>query len=198
MKGGYDKPFIIRMPLPLFLKLGKMKEKAFVMAILSFSDNGKGTCWASLETIAKRAGMSVGLASILKRELTKKGILKVIKTRIVPGGNLLEVQVSPHLVKPRLQENANQASLPETIQLNETYKNKQYDDEILNTYNKKIDEIIEWAYTRSRTPPSCSEDAFRRAVVRGISRLGYKRVYSFYDGEFSAIAFLTNIKNTRN
>lgn len=78
--------FVIKIPMTLFNQLETISEKAVMMAILSFSDNGRGECWAGQRAIAKRAGCSGETVVNLKKKWFKSGLLKKTGKKKVIGG----------------------------------------------------------------------------------------------------------------
>lgn len=193
IKNKYDIPFIIRMSLDLFLNLEKAKDKVFMMAVYSFSNNGQGSCFAGMKMIAERAGMSVGLVHQLKKKYIKKGYLKVLGKKKTLGGYVEEVKISAQWMNPRFQNTSKKYSSSETKHLNETLKTKHYD--VYESNKEKIDNMVKWAYTRANNPPSCSEEAFVGSLLKAINNSSFDKVYSCFVSETSAIAFLTNIKH---
>lgn len=193
IENKYKSPFILRMSLDLFLNLEKAKDKAFMMAIYSFSNNGQGTCYAGLSKIAERAGMSVGLAHQLKKKYINKGYLRKIGQKKTLGGCVDEVKISVQYVNPRFQNTSKKFSSDETKHLNKTIKLKHND--VYESNKKEIDAMVEWAYTRADNTPSCSREAFVGSVLKAINNSSFDRVYSCFVKEESAIAFLTNIKH---
>ncbi len=78
--------FEIRMSVQLFEQLETSTEKAVIMAILSFSNNGKGDCFAGQRQIAARAGCSKGTVTYVIAQLIKKGFLARIGKKKTIGG----------------------------------------------------------------------------------------------------------------
>lgn len=142
MKEDTKKPFILRMPLPTYLTLKKANEKSFLMAIFSYCDNGKGICWAGLRDIKDRAGVSLGTASLLKRQLLKQGIIEKVGRRKSYGKYVDEIKINVQLANKDVQNTANQSSSPEQKQLKDTYKYIQQGGELKTDNKENINSIL--------------------------------------------------------
>lgn len=92
--------FILRID-PQLLKVAKTgNEKAVLVAMLSFSDNGLGECWASHVKIGKVAGVS---DKTVKKSIESTGVFGVVGKKKANGGlvNVYKVrsEYEPLLIK---------------------------------------------------------------------------------------------------
>lgn len=124
MKEEKNRQFILRMSLPLFKLLETATEKAIAMSILSFSDNGKGKCWAGQRKIAKRAGCSPGSVSNFKKKWIKKRVFERVGKKKVIGGWSDILRLSGQWLTTSGQKQILKRSTSDHKQLKETIKLK--------------------------------------------------------------------------
>lgn len=78
--------FILRIPLKTWESWGTSTERSVMFAIFSYTNNGKGECFAGFRKIAKRAGCSYDTAREVTKRMIEKGVLKENGYRSVRGG----------------------------------------------------------------------------------------------------------------
>ena len=79
-------PFIVRIPLPVLTALDK-SEKLVYIAVLSYSDNGKGACYCGYRALGKRSSTSPSTALRAVKTLINKGYLQITGTMETRGGS---------------------------------------------------------------------------------------------------------------
>lgn len=155
------------------------------------------------KTVGTYAGCSRQVAGRYLTILEKEKILVKHQnrdplTKKFFGGTVIEIQditeYVPYKTKAVKEGAVDGVSRRRGIQpsikvLNITYKNT------VDKFKDEIAAITKWAYERAETPPNCTKEAFERAVVTAIERVGYPIVRKHFSYETNAISFLVNIKN---
>ncbi len=167
----------------------------------------KGTCYASIYTLAEKVGVSRPTVSRTLKKLVKRGWIKLLgtrpgKTRPVREYTIVDIWKENVGNYERLENHRNNLSgrdrettetkigkggLPKEEPYRRRYKK--------NTNGVFVDKVTKWAYTRAATPPSCSRDSFKRNVLKVTEKVGIAEVQRLFENETNAIRFLTNIRD---
>lgn len=153
------------------------------------------------KTVGSYAGCSRHTAGKYLTVLEKENLLKKHQnrdpiTKKFFGGTVVEIQDIVEYVPYQKGEEAvgrvsRQRGIQPSISTDTNITNKKS----VEKYKKEISVITKWAFERSETPPNCSAEAFEKAVIRAIDRVGYDIVYRYFANETNAISFMVNIKN---
>jgi len=199
MEKENNKPFIIRIPLPIFLRLETPMEKAVYTAIYSFTDNGKQDCLAGNRAIANRAGCSSSTIVRLKRILENdRKVIELVGKRKVLGGYVDRIRLSGQLLtsfkaKTRtkkavhLDSESGSSTTFKRFTTDQIQLKKQLN--ILTKYSPKeiklAERIAKWGTERANSPSYKPVEAYKKDILPYIRKLGFKTVEKLWENETS-------------
>jgi len=194
----HNKPFIIRMSSDLFEQLETANEKAIMLTILSFTDNGKGECWASMRKIADKAKCSKTEVHRVKQRLIKRGILEKVGKKKCIGG------YTDILIIPSLSVPLRNASVPKTgvkcpkhrhnKQLKETNKLILSKKSSNREQEKLAKRIARWGTERAKSPSTKSIPAYMTDLLPYIKKHGCEKIEGLFEKETNNYRFWQGLK----